>query len=156
MGKVLDHCMYNDNLTSRTFFRSLCFYLIKTRPPLFNSAIKQTERNRWGEPTSWSAAIWGATFPDLLPFGESFFPPKAFLIGYAINANLFRLETSILTRAKRATNWNNVASYSRHKKKHLKKGELKPICSWIQKFTLVWESTSCKGGAITENYGQDS
>ena len=78
--------MYNDNPTSRTFLGSLCFYLIKTRPPLFNSAIKQTVWNRWGEPTSWSATIWGVTFPDLLPFGASFFPPKAFLIVYGSTA----------------------------------------------------------------------
>ena len=75
--EVLDLCIYNDSPRSRTFLQSLCFYLIKTRPPLFNCAIKQTVRNRWGETTSWSATIWGATFPDLLPFGASFFPPKA-------------------------------------------------------------------------------
>ena len=82
--EVLDLCIYNDSPRSRTFLQSLCFYLIKTRPPLFNCAIKQTVRNRWGETTSWSATIWGATFPDLLLFGASFFLPKVFLIGHTL------------------------------------------------------------------------
>ena len=47
-------------------------------------------RNRWGETTYWSATIWGATFPDLLLFGASFFLPKAFLI-YDITAQVLRL-----------------------------------------------------------------
>ena len=32
---------------------------------------------------------------------------------YDVDTNLFRLESSILTRAKRATNWNNVATEKR-------------------------------------------
>ena len=40
--------------------------------------IKQTARNRWGEPTSWSATIGGATFPDLLLFALTFFRQRLF------------------------------------------------------------------------------
>ena len=87
MWKVLDHCMYNDNLTSRTFLRSQFFHLIKMSTPLFNCAIKQRVRNRWGEPTSWSATIGCATFPDFIPFGTSFFSVEGFFNMFNIWAN---------------------------------------------------------------------
>ena len=43
------------------------------------------------------------------------FPPRKVpgFAKYAVDANLFRLESSILTRAKRATNRNNVATEKR-------------------------------------------
>ena len=47
------------------------------------------------------------------------FPPgkDSGFVKYAVNANLFRLESSILMRAKRATNRNNVATEKRSFKK---------------------------------------
>ena len=43
------------------------------------------------------------------------FPPRKVpgFAKYAVDANLFRLESSILTRAKRAANRNNVATEKR-------------------------------------------
>ena len=49
-------------------------------------------------------------FPPLEVSTPGSFHPPVFLphVKYAVDTNLFRLESSILTRAKRATNRNNV------------------------------------------------
>ena len=53
--------------------------------------------------------VWDEGYPDKIPLEK--IPPKKCL--EPLSANLFRLESSILTRAKRATNRNNVATEKR-------------------------------------------